>query len=45
MLLTLGVAVVITPFLFMISTALKPHAFVFEIPPKLIPDEMTGETS
>lgn len=42
-LLFLGVAVVITPFLFMISTALKPQTYVFEIPPKLIPEEATGQ--
>ena len=41
-LLLLGLAVVIIPFLFMISTALKPHTFVFQIPPKLIPDELTS---
>ncbi len=42
-LLFLGLFLVITPFLFMISTALKPHTFVFEIPPKLIPTEVTGD--
>lgn len=42
-LLTLGLVVVITPFLFMLSTSLKPHTYVFEIPPKLIPGEITGD--
>jgi multiple sugar transport system permease protein len=36
-----GLIIVITPFLFMISTALKPHTYVFEIPPKLIPNNIT----
>lgn len=40
--LFLGLVMVITPFLFMISTALKPHTFVFEIPPRFIPEEVTG---
>lgn len=40
-LLILGLVVVVTPFLFMLSTALKPHTFVFEIPPKLIPSKVT----
>jgi len=29
------------PFALMVSTALKPHAYVLEIPPKLIPDPLT----
>jgi len=33
--------VMILPFAFMVSTALKPHAYVLEIPPKLIPDAPT----
>jgi len=40
--LLLGLVIVITPFLFMISTALKPHTFVFEIPPRFIPEQITG---
>lgn len=40
-LLTLGIVLVITPFLFMLSTALKPHTFVFEIPPQFIPKQVT----
>ncbi|MFN8622918.1 MAG: carbohydrate ABC transporter permease [Chloroflexota bacterium] len=31
----------VLPFAFMVSTALKPHAYVLEIPPKLIPDAPT----
>ncbi len=34
-------AVMILPFAFMVSTALKPHQFVLEIPPQLIPSEPT----
>jgi multiple sugar transport system permease protein len=33
--------VMLLPFAFLVSTALKPHAFVLEIPPKLIPDQPT----
>jgi len=33
--------VMIAPFAFMVSTAFKPHAFVLEIPPQLIPEEPT----
>ena len=33
--------VMILPFAFMVSTAFKPHAFVLEIPPQLIPDQPT----
>ena len=33
--------VMILPFAFMVSTAFKPHAFVLEIPPQLIPDRPT----
>jgi multiple sugar transport system permease protein len=40
--LTLAFAVVmIAPFAFLVSTALKPHAFVLEIPPRLIPEQLT----
>ncbi len=31
----------IAPFALMVSTAFKPHAYVLEIPPQLIPDEPT----
>ncbi len=33
--------VMIAPFALMVSTAFKPHAYVLEIPPQLIPDEPT----
>lgn len=33
--------VMLTPFALMVSTAFKAHAFVLEIPPKLIPDPPT----
>jgi multiple sugar transport system permease protein len=35
--------VMIVPFALMVSTAFKPHAYVLEIPPKLIPDAPTLE--
>jgi multiple sugar transport system permease protein len=34
-------AVMLAPFALMVSTAFKPHAYVLEIPPKLIPDAPT----
>ncbi len=34
-------AIMLAPFALMVSTAFKPHAYVLEIPPKLIPDEPT----
>jgi multiple sugar transport system permease protein len=33
--------VMLAPFALMVSTAFKPHAFVLEIPPKLIPEPLT----
>ena len=33
----------LAPFALMVSTALKPHAYVLEIPPKLLPDPLTLE--
>jgi multiple sugar transport system permease protein len=33
--------VMIAPFAFMVSTAFKPHAFVLEVPPQLIPEQIT----
>lgn len=33
--------VMVAPFALMVSTAFKPHAYVLEIPPKLIPDAPT----
>jgi multiple sugar transport system permease protein len=41
LLLALGVLVVLIPFLYMLSTSLKPQAYVFEFPPRLIPQEAT----
>ncbi len=40
-LLGLGVLVVAVPFLYMLSSSLKPQAYVFEMPPRLIPAEIT----
>jgi multiple sugar transport system permease protein len=40
-LLSLGAAVMLAPFAYMVSTSLKPHAFVLELPPRLIPREVT----
>ena len=38
----IGFAVMmLAPFVLMVSTSLKPHAYVLEIPPKLIPDPFT----
>lgn len=42
-LITLGLVIVVTPFVYMLSTSLKPHTYVFEIPPKLIPSEVTAD--
>lgn len=38
-----GVVVMIVPFLWMVSTAFKPHQFVIEFPPRLIPEQPTLE--
>lgn len=40
-LLGLGVLVVAVPFLYMVSSSLKPQAYVFEMPPRLIPTQIT----
>jgi len=40
-LLSLGALVTIVPLLYMISTALKGPVYVFEIPPRLFPEEPT----
>lgn len=40
-LLLVGVAIVAVPFWYMLVTSLKPQAFVFEIPPRLYPLEVT----
>jgi multiple sugar transport system permease protein len=40
-LLLSGMLVVLLPFWFMVATSLKPQAMIFEIPPRLIPREVT----
>lgn len=40
-LLLLGGLVVIVPFIYMLSTSLKPQAYTFEVPPQLFPREIT----
>jgi len=35
--------VLLLPFLYMVSTSFKPHAFVLELPPRFIPSEPTIE--
>lgn len=39
--LGLGALVLILPFLYMAGTSFKPNAFLFEIPPRLIPENPT----
>ena len=41
LLLLAGLAIVVVPFLFMVSTSLKPQAYTFEYPPRLLPREVT----
>jgi multiple sugar transport system permease protein len=41
LLLTVGAAMMVLPFLYMVGTSFKPNAFLFEIPPKLVPDHPT----
>jgi multiple sugar transport system permease protein len=40
-LLILGAFIVVIPFLYMLSSSLKPQSFVFEMPPRIIPSEIT----
>lgn len=40
-LLLLGGLVVIVPFIYMLSTSLKPQSYTFEVPPQLFPREVT----
>jgi ABC-type glycerol-3-phosphate transport system permease component len=40
-LLLLGTLFVVVPFIYMVSVSLKPQTFVFEMPPRLIPSEIT----
>jgi multiple sugar transport system permease protein len=39
--LTLGLVAVVLPFWYMIITSLKPQSYIFEIPPRLWPSEIT----
>ncbi|MEX0700171.1 MAG: carbohydrate ABC transporter permease [Acidimicrobiia bacterium] len=41
LLLTTGAGLVVVPFWFMLATSLKPQAYIFDIPPRLIPAEVT----
>jgi multiple sugar transport system permease protein len=41
MLLIIGSLFVAVPFLYMLSASLKPQSFVFEMPPRLIPSQIT----
>jgi multiple sugar transport system permease protein len=43
LLLVFGAIVLLMPFLYMVSTSFKPHAFVLELPPRFIPSEPTIE--
>ncbi len=40
-LLILGMGIVLIPFIYMVSTSLKPQAYTFENPPQLFPREVT----
>jgi ABC-type glycerol-3-phosphate transport system permease component len=39
--LILGAVIMLTPFLYMVGTSFKPHAFVLELPPNFIPSNPT----
>jgi ABC-type glycerol-3-phosphate transport system permease component len=39
--LVVGAAVMVTPFIYMLSTSFKPQAFVLQNPPQFIPDPFT----
>ncbi len=39
--LSLGAIVMLAPFIYMISTSFKPHAYVLELPPLIIPSQPT----
>jgi ABC-type glycerol-3-phosphate transport system permease component len=39
--LILGAAVMLLPFLYMVGTSFKPHAFILELPPNFIPRDPT----
>ncbi len=40
-LLLTGLVIVLVPFLYMVSVSLKPQAYTFELPPRLIPRDAT----
>jgi multiple sugar transport system permease protein len=39
--LALGAVVLMLPFVYMLSTSFKPHAYVLELPPRFIPENAT----
>ena len=39
--LIIGAIVMVTPFVYMLSTSFKPHAYVLTMPPQFIPDPAT----
>lgn len=41
LLLLIGASIMLVPFLYMLSTSFKPHAFVLELPPRFIPSQPT----
>lgn len=41
LLLAVGALIMLAPFAYMISTSLKAHAFVLELPPRLVPSQPT----
>lgn len=41
LLLSAGAVVMVTPFLYMLATSFKGHAYVFEVPPQFIPKHPT----
>lgn len=41
LLLIIGAFIMLAPFLYMIGTSFKPHAFVLELPPRFIPSDPT----
>lgn len=41
LLLSAGAVVMLAPFIYMVSTSLKPYAFVLELPPRFIPSQPT----
>ncbi len=40
-LLLIGTLIVVIPFIYMLSVSLKPQAYTFELPPQIIPREVT----